>query len=174
MLIFTSVLCIVGSLQAQLEPGAGKWRTWFIPSGEAYRLAAPQPYKVEIPQVISRQQNLDSAGKQQIYYWNAGSPGYRWQELVNKLWMTDTSYNGALANMLVGTAIYDATVAAWDTKYAFNRPRPFAVDKRIKALVPKMESPSYPCEHSVAAGAAAMRDAITCCAILFTESASFG
>ena len=36
----------------------------------------------------------------------------------------------------------------------FNRPRPFAADKRIKFYVPKPESPSYPCEHSVAAGVA--------------------
>jgi membrane-associated phospholipid phosphatase len=97
---------------------------------------------------------MDEATLQQIRYWNAGAPNYRWQELMNKLWMTDTSRNGALANMLLGTAIYDAMVAAWDTKYAYNRPRPFTADKRVKAFVLKPESPSYPCEHSVAAGVA--------------------
>ena len=56
--------------------------------------------------------------------------------------------------MLLGTAIYDATIAAWDTKYAYKRPRPFIADKRIKAYTLKPESPSYPCEHSVAAGVA--------------------
>src|SRR5687768_1187799 len=112
-------------LQAQIEPNAGKWKTWFITSGKDYRLPAPASYKNEIAQVISIQQNIDSAGLQHIQYWNAGAPGYRWQQMISKLWFMDTSYSGVLANMLMGTAIYDAIVAAWDTKYAYNRPRPF-------------------------------------------------
>ena len=100
------------------------------------------------------QKNLDAAGLQQISFWNAGAPGYRWQEMIAKVWTTDLTSNGILAQMLLSTAIYDATVAAWDTKYAFNRPRPYITDKRIKLYVPKPESPSYPCEHSIAAGAA--------------------
>jgi membrane-associated phospholipid phosphatase len=91
---------------------------------------------------------------QQIVFWNAGAPGYRWQEMIGKLWIVDTNYTGALAYMLIGTATYDATIAAWDTKYAHNRPRPFVADKRIKSFAPKSESPSYPCEHSVASGVA--------------------
>lgn len=141
-------------LQAQLEPNAGIWKTWFITSGKDYRLTAPSSYKEEITEVISRQQNLDSAGWQQILYWNAGAPGYHWHEMMNKLWMYDTSYNGVLANLLLGTAIYDATVAAWDTKFVAKRVRPFTADTRIKLYVPKPESFSYPCEYSVAAGAA--------------------
>lgn len=151
-----AVLLVLGAdLYAQLEPGAGNWKTWFISSGKAYRLTAPPAYKEEIVTVLSRQQGLDSAGWQQVLYWNAGAPGFRWQDMMNKLWMTDTSYNGVLANMLLGVATYDATIAAWDTKYAFKRPRPFAADGRIVALIPRPESPSYPCEHSVAAGVAA-------------------
>lgn len=152
--ILAALLFLAAQLHAQLEPDAGNWKTWFIPSGKDYRLAPPPADKTEIAEVLSRQQKLDSAGRQQILYWNAGSPGYRWQKMMAKLWMMDTSNNGVLANMLLGVAIYDATVAAWDNKYAFKRPRPFAADSRIKVLVPKPESPSYPCEHSVAAGVA--------------------
>jgi membrane-associated phospholipid phosphatase len=139
---------------AQVEPAAGSWKTWFISSGKDYRLQLPASYKEEIAAVINAQKNLDSAGRHHIQYWNAGAPGYRWQEMINKLWMTDTSYFGVLSNMLLAVAIYDATIAAWDTKYAYKRPRPFATDNRIKALVLKPESPAYPCEYSVAAGAA--------------------
>ncbi|MBD2704753.1 phosphatase PAP2 family protein [Spirosoma sp. BT702] len=141
-------------LLAQLEPDAGAWKTWFIPSGKTYRLPSPSSYKAEITQVLSQQKDMNASVIQQITYWNAGAPGYRWLEMMNKLWITDTSYNGALANMLLSAAIYDATIAAWDTKYAWNRPRPFAIDSRIKAWGTKPESPSYPCEHSVAAGVA--------------------
>ena len=152
--IIIIVLLIAAQLQAQVEPGAGNWKTWFITSGKDYRLPAPSSYKNEIAEVLSKQQNLDAAAKRNITYWNAGSPGYRWQEMMNKLWAVDTGRYGALANMLLGTATYDATIAAWDTKYAYKRPRPFAADSKIKAYTLKPESPSYPCEHSVAAGVA--------------------
>jgi hypothetical protein len=153
--ILVAVLLTTAHLYAQTGAAAGQWKTWFISSGKAYRLSPPPSYKEEVPQVLSRQQALDSATRQQIQYWNAGAPGYRWHNMMGKLYMTDTGHNGVLAYMLLGTAIYDATVAAWDTKYAFKRPRPFAADPRIRALVPKPESPSYPCEYSVAAGVAA-------------------
>ena len=152
--ILAALLLIVAQLQAQLEPAAGTWKTWFITSGKAYRLPAPPSYKQEIAQVLSMQQNLDAAGMQQIMYWNTGAPGYRWQDMIFKLWSVDTGKNGALANMLLGAATYDATIAAWDTKYAYKRPRPFVSDNRIKVYAVKPESPSYPCEHSVAAGVA--------------------
>ena len=152
--ILLAVVLTTANMQAQTEPAASNWKTWFITSGKDYRLPAPSSYKNEIAEVLSRQQDLDSATLQQIIFWNSGSPGYRWQEMINKLWTVDTGRYGALANMLLGTAIYDATIAAWDTKYAYKRPRPFAADKQIKSYVPKPESPSYPCEHSVAAGVA--------------------
>lgn len=138
-----------------MEPDAGNWKPWFISSGTSWRLEKPISYKEELEQVLSQQRNMDSAKRQQILYWNAGAPGYRWQVLMGTLWMTDTSNNGALSNMLLSVATYDATIAAWDTKYAYNRPRPFAADNRVKAFAPKPESPSFPCEHSVAAGVAA-------------------
>jgi membrane-associated phospholipid phosphatase len=153
--LLAAIIIMASQIQAQVEPGAGNWKPWFIKSGKAWRLPPPPSSKVEIAQVISRQQKLDSATWQQIIFWNSGSPGYRWQTMIGKLWMTDTTYNGVLANMLLGTATYDAMIAAWDSKYAYKRHRPFEADSRIKSLIPNPASPSYPCEHSVAAGVAA-------------------
>lgn len=154
LLILICSLYIAASMQAQTEPAAGTWKTWFISSGKDYRLAAPSSYKNEIAEVLAIQKKISATTKQQITYWNAGAPGYRWQEMMNKLWAVDTGRYGALANMLLGTATYDATIAAWDTKYAYKRPRPFTADDRIKVYTVKPESPSYPCEYSVAAGVA--------------------
>ncbi|MBV9987521.1 MAG: vanadium-dependent haloperoxidase [Chitinophagaceae bacterium] len=155
ILMLIKIAVLLGTqLHAQTEPNAGSWKTWLISSGKDYRAPQPAAYKSEIAEVIAAQQNLDAAGRMQIQFWSAGSPGYRWQELINKIWTQDTSSRGVLSNMLLGAGIYDATVAAWDSKYAFNRPRPFAADKRIQLLAPNPESPSYPCEHSVAAGVA--------------------
>ena len=153
-LFLMALVFIAVQLQAQLEPTAGNWKTWFITSGRDYRLPPPASYKEELAQVLDQQKNLDAAGRQQIIFWNAGAPGYRWQDIINKLWTTDTGRYGALANMLLGAATYDATIAAWDTKYAYHRPRPFTADSRVKLYGIKPESPSYPCEHSVAAGVA--------------------
>jgi membrane-associated phospholipid phosphatase len=154
ILVWAVLLLSAVRLNAQVEPSAGSWKTWFISSGKAYRLPAPPAYKQEIAEVISIQQGLDSVGMQQILYWNAGAPSYRWMDMMAKLWVTDTGYNGALSNMLLNVATYDAMVAAWDSKYAYKRPRPFTADSRIKAYVVQPGSPSYPCEHSVAAGVA--------------------
>ena len=141
-------------VNAQTETDAGNWKPWFITSGKEYRLPAPLSFEKEIDKVISVQKNMDSVTRKQIVYWNAGAPGYRWQQLMNNLWPTDTGRYGALANMLLGTATYDAMIAAWETKYAYKRPRPYVQDKRIKVYAIKPESPSYPCEQSVAAGVA--------------------
>src|SRR5688500_10404142 len=141
MFVFVTAIHVT----AQVEPEAGSWKPWFVSQGKSYRLSLPPSTKDEITEVLSSQRNVDSAGLQKILYWNAGSPGYRWYNMISKLFMTDPSGNGALSQMLVGTGIYDATIVAWDTKYAFNRVRPFDANSKIKALIPKPESPSYPC-----------------------------
>src|SRR5688572_15675111 len=90
-IILPSVIMLTSMITlAQMEPTAGKWKTWFISSGKDYRLPAPASYKQEIAEVISRQKNLDAAGLQQIMYWNVGAPGFRWQDMMSKLWTVDT------------------------------------------------------------------------------------
>lgn len=139
---------------AQLERNAGNWKTWFISSVEDYMLKAPLSNKAEINAILSRQKALSGEDSRQIGYWNAGPPGYRWYELISKVWIQDTGYNGALAALLLNTSIYDATIAAWNVKYKYNRQRPYQADNRVQLLITRQESPSYPCEVSVAAGAA--------------------
>src|SRR6476661_3983813 len=55
----------------------------------------------------------------------------------------------------VALAMYDATVATWDSKYAYNRPRPSELDPTLKTRLPTPHSPSYPSEHAATAAAAA-------------------
>jgi membrane-associated phospholipid phosphatase len=55
---------------------------------------------------------------------------------------------------LLNVAIYDGTVAAWEAKYTYNRPRPSDLDSALTTLIETPNSPSYPSEHAVAAGAA--------------------
>jgi membrane-associated phospholipid phosphatase len=54
----------------------------------------------------------------------------------------------------VNVAIYDAIIAAWDSKYTYNRSRPNEVDATLGTLVSNPRSPSYPSDYAAAAGAA--------------------
>jgi membrane-associated phospholipid phosphatase len=57
------------------------------------------------------------------------------------------------AYTMLNVALADALVAAWDSKYAHHRRRPSEVDARLDPAIPVPQSPSYPCEYAVAAGA---------------------
>ena len=57
---------------------------------------------------------------------------------------------------LLNVAIYDATIAAWDSKYAHNRRRPAEIDPTLATAMSNPRSPSYPSEHAVVAGAASV------------------
>jgi len=56
---------------------------------------------------------------------------------------------------LVAAAIYDATIAAWDSKYMYNRRHPADIDGTVSTAVTASASPSYPSEHAATAAAAA-------------------
>jgi hypothetical protein len=155
-LVFTALM-IAPHLQAQIEPNAGKWKTWFISSGKEYRLPPPPHVAAtnkEVETIRGLQKQIDSAAMQKILYWNAGAPSYRWREIIREIALADTNSLVSLVFVQLNVGVYDAIIAAWDTKYAYNRPRPFETDKRIKSLIVKPTSPSYPCEYAVAAGVA--------------------
>ena len=51
--------------------------------------------------------------------------------------------------------MHDATIATWESKYAYNRQRPSERDHRLPTALPVPNSPSYPSEHAATAQAAA-------------------
>jgi len=149
-----------GTLMAQVEPGAGKWKTWVISSGSTFRLPAPPDSEItarELRWVKDCISQRDQTALASIRYWDAGSPGYRWMQLAQQSVVTAglpaPLQTRALA--LVAAAISDATVAAWDSKYAYNRPHPGDLDSAVVPAVAVPQNPSYPSEHAVTAGAAA-------------------
>jgi hypothetical protein len=52
-------------------------------------------------------------------------------------------------------AAYDATIAAWDSKYEYNRKRPGEIDSSIRPRVHVPRSPSYPSDYAATAFAVA-------------------
>jgi len=155
-----SVLIPFGSLHAQVEPNAGNWQTWVLSSGNQMRLPAPPSDADTAAELQSLKQimaSADATAKARVAYWDAGSPGYRWMQIASQQMVSKNLAAGLYTRgmALVAVAVYDATVAAWDSKYAWNRPGPSQSDPSIAPLVSVSQSPSYPSEHAVAAGAAA-------------------
>jgi len=147
-------------ISSQIEPNAGKWKTWLLKSGDQFRLLAP-PNKAatadEIRELKKLASQRDAEVLGHIAFWNTGAPSYRWNEFLvsdalkhNQHWLI-----AARALSLMHAAISDATVAAWDSKYTYHRARPSEFDPSLKTALPNPRSPSYPSEHAVAAGAAA-------------------
>jgi membrane-associated phospholipid phosphatase len=160
-----------GSL-GHLEPQAGTWMTWVLTSGRALRLAPPPgtlATRDEIKQLTELASQRDAAALDSISYWDAGAPGYRWNQIAIAEGLKEGILLYAYRMLaLLNVAIYDATIAAWDTKYTYRRPRPSEVNPALTTVLPNPRNPSYPCEHAVAAGAAA-----AVLAYLFPKNAQF-
>ncbi len=98
----------------------------------------------------------DAATAAQIAYWDAGAPQYRWIDLISNRVLAGTPTGVAhRVYTYVAMAMYDATIATWESKYHYRRPRPTQMDHRLPTAVAVPDSPSYPSEHSAAAQAAA-------------------
>jgi membrane-associated phospholipid phosphatase len=146
------------SAQGRIEPRAGAWKTWILQSGSELRLPPPDTRATadEIRWLKEFMASADSNARSQVVYWDAGSPGMRWIDMLR-----DRILDGRVPLpqgwrqlSILPIAINDAIVAAWDSKYAYDRPRPSVVDSSIRPRLAVPDSPSYPAEHAVAAGAA--------------------
>src|SRR5260370_11270561 len=148
---------MVASPRASLEePGAGAWRTWFLRVGSDLRLPPPPDSLAELSVVRGMISNVDEAARDRIAYWDAGAPPYGWNAIA-----TDMFFRGAFGSSnfpriqaYLNMAMHDATLAAWDSKYVYRRPRPNQPDTSIVPIVAVPTSPAYPAEHAAAAGAA--------------------
>jgi hypothetical protein len=107
-----------------VEPNAGKWKTWIISSGKDFRVPPPpddrttQSELAWIRDVGVATPNPDIAGS--VNFWSAGAPAYRWIELINNRALRAASLSPSASRLYayVAMAMYDATIATWDSKYA--------------------------------------------------------
>ena len=164
---------VAQSAVEMIEPDAGGWATWLLDTSSQFRMNVPPNEAAtadEIAKLITMAGERNEEALQQIAYWNAGPPSYRWNQItvgaIDKRGIPGASASRILA--LVHAAIYDATVAAWDSKYTYNRPRPSTFDDALTTVIPNPVSPSYPSEYAVTAGAAS-----AVLASLFPDDAEF-
>jgi membrane-associated phospholipid phosphatase len=146
--------------RAQVEPQAGNWKTWVIASGREFRVPPPPNAAAtqnELEWLRDFSTQMDGRVPDVIRFWNAGPPSYRWIETVTDRFLEGRfpGLSGNRAYAYISMAMYDATIAAWESKYFYNRKRPSEADSRIKSKVNVPDSPSYPSDYAATAGAAA-------------------
>ena len=151
--------CAPAPTTSQVEPDAGQWPTWVVDDVTALRPASPpdsNATQAELQEVQALIAARDAADLQEIAYWDSGSPSYRWIEIaLNQNRATPMPAPRVFRMLsLLNVAVYDAQVVAWDAKYAYNRVRPAGLMAGLDVVAQHTNSPSYPSEHAVAAGAA--------------------
>jgi membrane-associated phospholipid phosphatase len=158
-----SILFAIASVavaQPLVEPNAGSWKTWVLSSGSQLRTPAPPDAAAsasELAFLKALRTSVNDVARQQIAYWDQGPPTYHWvQWLQQRLGITSPPTTTSVRQMaLLNVAMYDALVATWDSKYAYNRPLPSQLDPTFQTLVQPIGAPSYPNDFAAAAGAAA-------------------
>lgn len=108
----------------RVEPNAGNWKTWIIPSGRALCIAAPPDAATTKSELDWLRKDVLTAGATsqaafQIKYWDAGAPAYRWMDMIESRIAANETITAHPHRVLayLAMAMYDATVAAWDSKY---------------------------------------------------------
>jgi membrane-associated phospholipid phosphatase len=158
VLLFTFALAD-GS--AQPAPDPASWPAWVISDVTSYRVAPPPSASTTRDEANDLRvlANLrDDAAVESVRFWDAGSPPYRWIQIAQQE-VAAHNLGGPAATRamsLVAVAMNDATLAAWDSKYFYQRPRPSQFDSNIAPMIDTPRSPSYPSEHAVVASAAAV------------------
>lgn len=148
------------SASERIEPRAGTWRTWVLSSGSQFRLPPPPDAAAtggELDGLRRMVAARDTEARERIGWWDAVAPSYRWNQVaVEEALRANISTSIASRRLaLLHTALADAMVAAWDSKYAHNRSRPAGADPTFQAAISTPASPSYPDEHAVAGAVAA-------------------
>jgi membrane-associated phospholipid phosphatase len=152
-----AALCAAAAF-AQPGPAPGQWKTWVIASGADHAVPPPpglEETRAEIDWLQSAAADPDPRILEQLRFWDSGPPSYRWMDLIASRQSAGLSVGAFFprAYAYAAVAMHDATVAAWNAKYQYNRPRPS--DNRIRPRVPIPQNPSYPSDYAATASAAA-------------------
>jgi membrane-associated phospholipid phosphatase len=157
------VLAQNSTLSQKSSKGAGEWKTFVVKDVKELNIPAPpgkEQTQKELKELKEKMSQRNDQVVQQIQYWDAGAPAYRWNQLgYNLISFENENFSIDLfltvPSAWMNMAIYDATVAAWKSKYNYKRKRPFELDPSVKTVINAPATPSYPCEHTVTAAAAA-------------------
>lgn len=146
-----------------LDPKAGAWQTWLVPSTALYRPAAPPKKnsaqaRAELVEVQGLQAALTADQRALIDFWDLQAGITQWSQiLLEKVRENATDpVKTSRAMALLHTAIADAVTVAWSAKFTYKRVNPAKTHRSVKLLSAVQPTlPSYVSEHAAVAGAAA-------------------
>ena len=152
--------------QHPLDPAAGTWRTWVVPSGDAYRPPPPPTWgspawRAELEAVQEAVANRTAEHEQAVHAWDGGpgtvTPAGLWTQIARDLIVRDELDlpHAARVLALVSVAMADGFVCCWDAKYAYWSARPITADPSLDVLLPTPPFPSYTSGHATISAAAA-------------------
>lgn len=136
------------------------WKTWVISAPQAHNVPAPPSAAAtrdELDWVRAATAEMHPNIVEQIKFWDAGPPTYRWMQLIANRQIEGKPLSPFFvrAYTYVSLAMHDATLAAYAAKRQYNRPRPSQSDSAIKPRVAIPDTPSYPSDYAASAAAAA-------------------
>ena len=144
------------------DPTAGSWRTWVIPSGDAFRPGPPPAlgsptFDRDLEELRALSQTRTAEQANIARFWASESPSARWEVFMQEE-ITRRGFGpmrAARALALASVATYDAMVACWDAKYAYWLLRPISADPALVTVFATPPFPSYPSGHSTLSSAVA-------------------
>lgn len=111
-------------------------------------------WQQEMEQIVQAQQNMDSGDLQEIAYWNAAYPSYRWHQIMMEVGRASPGHKNGGRIAILHLAIYDALSEVWEHKQTHSQPAPFRQYTKILKLGRERDYSAFVCEWSAAAGAA--------------------
>jgi len=148
--------------------GFGLMKTWNFGAAEVEALRPAPPPRTDSPEfqaaLAEVKRYSQSATRDQIriiHYWADGvgtyTPPGHWNAIAEKLIRKhgQSELRTARTLALLNTALVDAGVCCWDTKFHYYLPRPSQADPSIKTLTGLPNFPAYTSGHSTFSGAAA-------------------
>ena len=149
-----------------ITPQYGRVSEWWIPSVEAVRPGPPPAfgsaeYETAKDEMLDLTENATADQKEMAYFWSDGlgtyTPAGHWNKIATDFIIVDQMNPVRTARTLayLNTAMMDAGVSCWDTKYYYMYPRPPQGSEDILSLFGLPNFPSYTSGHSTFSGAAA-------------------
>jgi hypothetical protein len=145
---------------------AASYKPWALSSANQFR-AAPPPaagsaiMREQLTLVKQALSGITLEQKNNVVQW-AGGPGTRtppgqWLDLA-EVYMRDKNLSldtYLKVRAVLSAAVADATIAVYDSKYAYQAKRPNMVDTSIITIMPTPNHPSYPAGHATISWTAA-------------------
>lgn len=149
-----------------ITPKYGSVQLWWTPSVLDVRPDAPPAmgsaeYNAAEAELIDLTNNATSEQKEMAYFWGDGfgsyTPAGHWIRIATDYIIADKMNPVRTARTLayLNTAMMDAGISCWDTKYHYMFPRPPQANPEIFTLFGLPNFPSYTSGHSTFSGAAA-------------------